>query len=98
MCDYQGSPSCELTKDKNSLVVALRLVIKTKLDPDAVKTALAIVEHVSPTPHTCPLCERPGVVRNNAVHVHFASVTHDKPCPASYQNVLGGVLWTGRTR
>lgn len=98
MCDYRGSTSCELTRDKNSLVAALRLVIKTKLDPDAVKTALAIVEHVAPTSHYCPLCERPGVVRNNAVHVHFASVAHSKPCPASYKSVLGGVLWSGKLR
>jgi hypothetical protein len=80
------------------LVAGIRLIVKTKLDPDAVKTTLAIVEHVSPTGHACPSCGCPGVVRNNTVQVHFASVTHSRPCDASYKTVLGGVLWTGKTR
>lgn len=91
-CDEQEGRACCLRKDLNSLVAALRSVIKTKLDPQAVKTALVIVEHIQPSSHYCPLCEKPGVVRNGAVQVHFASVTQDRPCDASYGTVIGGIL------
>lgn len=89
---------CLTTKNVNTLVAALRAVVKTKLDPDTVKTALAVLEQIAPSPHYCPLCEKPGVVRNSVVQVHFASVTHDKPCRASYKTVMGGVIWEGKTR
>ena len=97
-CVQQGDVVCELTKNQNSLVAALRLVVKTKFDRDAVKTALAVLEHISPSNHRCPTCEQPGVVRNNVVQVHFASVADTKPCPASYKTVLGGVVWDGKVR
>lgn len=97
-CEEQGGRACDLRKDINTLAAALRSVIKTKLDPDAVKTALVVLDQISPSSHHCPVCETPGVVRNNVVQVHFASVTQDRPCRASYGTVLGGVLVEKRGR
>lgn len=97
-CEKQGDTVCELVKNQNSLVAALRSVIKTKLDPDVVKTALIVLDQIAPSSHYCPLCQTPGVVRNNVVQVHFASVAQTRPCRASYKTVLGGVLWDGRVR
>lgn len=97
-CDLQDGSACRLRKDLNSLAAALRSVIKSKLDPDKVKTALVVLEQIIPSTHFCPLCETPGVVRNNAIQVHFASVTDDRPCRASYGTVLGGVFVEKRVR
>lgn len=97
-CDLQNGTTCTLRKNINTLAAALRSVIKTKLDPDAVKTALVVLDQITPSAHYCPVCGTPGVVRNNVVQVHFASVTHDRPCRASYGTVLGGVLVEKRGR
>lgn len=92
-CVVQGDALCESRKHVNSLVAAVKLLVKSSPDVDSVKMALVVVEHATPSSSRCPHCGQPGVVRNGAVNVHFASTFHDKPCFASWKTVVGGVLW-----
>lgn len=97
-CEKQNGEICTLVTNQNSLVAALRLIVKTKFDRDAVKTALIVLDSIAGSSHRCPVCEATGVVRNNTVNVHFTKPTDDKPCQASYKTVLGGILWDGKVR
>lgn len=94
-CHNPGGDVCLLTRDKNRLVLAARKLAENKCDQATTRTMLAIIEQISPSENICPVkdCRTPGVldVRNN-IKVHFKDVKDAKPCPASYNSVLGGVL------
>lgn len=92
-CHYLDGPECRALTDRNTLVAALRSVLRQDA-PDALtrRTAAAVLEQIVGCGHECPLCRKPHSVRNGAALVHFAETTDSKPCPASFKRVIGGVL------
>jgi len=98
-CDFPGNATCVLTMNQNSLVDAIKSIVPiiknaTREEALVLRTVLAVVEHVRPSSGSCPLksCSQPLVVSRGVVAVHFAQAGDQRPCPASYRNVLGGFL------
>lgn len=97
VCVKTDGDTCALVVNQNSLIAALKSVIRsvviTTENKLIVRTALAVVEHVTPSSRACPKCAKPLVVgQRNVISVHHASNADQRPCPASYGTVLGGFL------
>lgn len=91
-CEFAGGVTCLLTMSVNSLVSALKSVLKTPMDKTVIRTALAVIESVRPSSRHCPTCEKACVVVGNTVSVHYPSNESTIVCSASFHTVLGGVL------
>lgn len=73
-------------------MAVLRSVLNAPEDKAVARTARVLMEGIIPSGHKCPRCRSGGVVRNGSIKLHFAANADKRPCPASFKNVVDGVI------
>lgn len=92
VCPAQGSVSCVLATQRNSLGAALKRLAGANCEAAVKRSCLAIYDQIYPPSTSCPSCAQPGVVVGGEVRVHHARPQDLRPCGASFRRVIGGEL------